>query len=384
MATITPVAIFFADSHLDIGAWAKRPGLCGDSKHAFSFIVRDALAMDVTDIFAAGDLLNVKKPSPEVVEFCRQSMETLFKAGIGFNFIQGQHELSAGVPWLSAIHGWPAHLHKNCCTIADTRFHVIGLDWTPADLLDKALLDTQLLVRRLAQSSDDTVIVLGHQVWEEFMGHLCGCEGSVTQVPGNVLFTGDYHAQRELTAYKGRDGQPLRVISPGATNIRKIDEPGEHFYYILWGDGRWQPVAIPGRKKISALLLHEDDLTDFADYWEAQVNLARCHAEDNELPPELHTPLLHITYAEHLDSALSTVKDVVKNTAEIFWRMRRPEDVAVTVDREQRDRMIENGLAGCLPLLVPDDDPRFAPLLRLLTSRDPEGELVSMRQERGL
>ena len=107
-----PIALFCADTHLDVGAWAHKPRLRGDSRWAFEQICDIAIANHVEAVFAAGDFFDVRKPPSEVINSVRANLSRLEDQSIAFYFIQGQHDLALP-PWLNAVHDHPQWLHRN-------------------------------------------------------------------------------------------------------------------------------------------------------------------------------------------------------------------------------------------------------------------------------
>ena len=229
-----PVALFFADAHVDTHAWVDHPTLRGDSMHAFRHLVDRAIHYKVACVFAAGDLIDVRRPSSEVAEFIRTQMERLECAQIEFHYIQGQHELSSP-PWMAALHDWPKHLSEDA-VVVDGDHEIYGLDWQPADQL----------AGKLAEVPESSDVLMAHQVWEDFMGDKAAFEGSFEQVPTETMFTGDFHKLRDMEV-TGSKMQKLRVISPGATNMRAMGESSRKYYMLLHDDGSWHRKRIPTR-----------------------------------------------------------------------------------------------------------------------------------------
>jgi DNA repair exonuclease SbcCD nuclease subunit len=366
-------SIFVADTHLDVHAWSNRPRVRGDSMYAFDQIVNHACESEtVTEIFAAGDLIDVKKPPPEVANHVREAMDNLRDCNVKFYFIQGQHELSAGIPWFNALHAWPEWLHDS--RVATSDGHAVqGIDWTPADKVEEAFEGVD----------DRTYILLMHQVWEEFMGNIRGCEASFSQVPyADTLFTGDFHESKFLRGkFTGAQSQPLTVISSGSTNIRKIDEPPVKSFWELDVD-EWTEIHLRCRKRIDVDVMTENALDNLLDTWDSTLDDARGDAA--ALPANLQRPLVWVKFREDVPDALERIKRLVGDDAELFTKVIPVETEEAYVEREQRQKVIDRGLSGCLELLVPKDSEHYAPVLRLLESDDAVVELQKMKEERGL
>lgn len=367
----TPIALFLGDAHLDTGAWANRPNLAGDSMASFRHIVDRAIKLGVQAVIGAGDLIDVKKPPPEVVLFVREQMDRLREAGIAFYFTQGQHEYSPDTPWFSAIHQHPTWLNHR--TIELGGINIFGLDWHTADKLNEAI----------SMIPADTDVVVMHQVWEEFMGTYCICEGSLTSIPyARWVFTGDFHQNRELEIM-GADGQDLTVISPGSTNIRKIDEPTDKFYYVLREDRTWSRYQIPTRRKFELTIANEKDLGNFQSTFDKHIS----EASDVAASAELMLPLCRVEYLDTLPDVYNAIKRATAGRCELFLKPRSERIDGVRIDKADFDRLTADGggLTSYLELAVPKTDKRYQLLLRLLDGKaDPKLELQRMKKERGL
>ena len=340
--------------------------------HAFKHIIDQAIELGVAAVFGAGDLIDVRKPSSEVIEFIRDEMCRLEEVNIPFYFIQGQHEL-AEPPWFLAAHRWPIWVDFE--TVEVEGYAVHGLDWTPADQLSTSLL-------AVPRGID---ILLAHQVWEEFMGNLCGCEGSFSQVPTPIMFTGDFHSEQYREDFRGATGQMLTIISPGATNIRTINEPARHHYY-LFGDDGWDRQQIPGRRVIGHTILSEDGLDGALETFQEVIESAIQGAKDDNLPDQLQMPIVWAKYPEDVPDAYDRLGAAAGDNCHLF---RRPVHVVgddVMVERQKRQEVVSGGLAGCLELIVnPKKEKKdYKVLTRLISCSDPKLELQSMRKERGL
>jgi hypothetical protein len=373
-----PIALFFADAHLDICAWANRPQLAGDSMRAFQYICDYAISSGVRAVFGAGDLIDVKKPAPEVVQFTRDRMNELEHAGIPFYFIQGQHEYSPDVPWFNAIHSWPMWLNQKSTFIGndESTFKVYGIDWRPGDKLQAAF----------DQVPRDTDILVMHQVWEDFMGEKRGCEGSFAQVPyATNLFTGDFHVTSNRNA-RGATGQPLKVISPGSTNLRKVDEMPDKFFYVMFADGSFKAIQIPSRAKYELNLVTEKHVMDFPATFKNLTDKIRAHNMHYKLPVEQCRAICRVTYLDSLEDVYNTIVKTAGDSVELFLKPVQPAaEEGLYTDRDTFDAAAANGLVGMMEAVLKKDDVRYKILSRLLhPSVDMKVELQLMKKERGL
>jgi hypothetical protein len=221
-----------------------------------------------------------------------------------------------------------------------------------------------------------------HQVWAQFMGSVCHTEGSFVDLPpGKVLFTGDYHYS--VDDFYNVDGGRIRAISPGSTNLRAINEPENKYYYVLYDDGSIRQETIPTRRKLSLTCNSLDGLGEMERQW----NELYQKAMDNTAGYEEHLryPLLLFRYPSDIPQLFLALERIVDGRAEIFRKELPPTDtVCIEVTRYDRDRAIDEGLVGCLGLLVEPNSADYAILSELLTSFEPEEVLKRLRKERGI
>lgn len=360
------IAVAAADLHLDDGNWVNS-GIIGDSRWSFSYVHQLAKQQRVP-LLLLGDVIDVKRPSSETISFLRDDLAD----GAPVYFIQGQHEL-ADPPWLtvSALIQ-STHMDGELFTISGVNFY--GLDWTPADRL----------AERLARIQTNTDVVLTHQVWEQFMGSVTSPEGSLADIlHASLALTGDYHKYAAIKVPRPAGG-PLRVYSPGATHMRKIDEPSKHYLLLIHKDLAVSRVQIPTRKVIRLSFDQQSQIDDLLANLAAYEQKLGWATSDPVLPPELHKPLLRITYPERLSSNYDALAERLAEKYHLFWKCvveDRPED-AEALAASRRFRQL--GPVGCLNQVVPDDSEDFKSLTRLLSSTDQRAELQTMKKERGL
>lgn len=385
MSKAKPLAVWFADSHLDLYNWATASNLRYDSIHAFRFIVNHvkklASGPDDIPVFCAGDFWDDRKPASEVIETVRKLLDRLRKHGGWLYYIQGQHDL-ADPPWLNAISNYPEHLHGRSLVLPGRPQEVIyGLDWTPGHQLAK----------RLAEIPPETTILMCHQVWEDLMGSHVRSEGAFHQIPHvHTVFTGDYHACRFLTKFHGASGQPLTVVSPGSTNLRSITETPAKFFFVLDSRMNWNPVRIPTRPVVYAEVTSEQQLQDFMKTWPSRLSKAKTRATARRLPEELSRPILYVRYWQtpELDHLQVAIDQLVADQAFVFYKPLSAkeedggEDSLTGLNRKERRRILEAGVAGCLHLALDPAHPEYETLKSLICSRDPAIILQELHQQR--
>lgn len=369
------LAAFFADSHLDTGAWANRPELSGDSIAAFRYICEYCVNNSIPVLVGAGDLIDVKKPPPEVVQVVRDCVSQLEASFVEFFFIQGQHEYAPDLPWFQAIHTWPQWLNKRYIDLGGKK--VYGLDWHNVDKIESAI----------ESIPPDTCILVMHQVWEELMGDVRGCEASFSQIPyATHVFTGDFHTTKELQLV-GLGGQSMQVISPGSTNMRKIDEPENKYFYLLHEDFSWSRVRIPTRRKLDITVGTEKDLLLFKKTYDKALLEVQANVAKLQLPVDIAKPLVRVRYLDSLPDAYDKIRETVGSTAELFLRPVTSKDATevVSVDKGAFDAATGGGLVDMIEATVGKDDVRYTILKRLIKNSSDMGlELQRLKKEYGL
>src|SRR5262249_6426373 len=140
-------------------------------------------------------------------------------------FVQGQHELDRTTPWLNAINTWPIHVNDSLFKIDNLLFY--GIDWQPGDVIGPILDNVPA----------NTDIVVAHQVWKDIMGNRSGdCECRFCDVSNaRMLITGDFHSHVVMDA-TNKQGNSLKVLSPGPISMQSIDESPDKFFYVLYDD----------------------------------------------------------------------------------------------------------------------------------------------------
>lgn len=352
------LAILSADWHMSQQVWANRPQLRGDAERALSQIVDLAIQYGVP-LIGAGDLLNVRRPSAGTVAATYRQLSRLAAAGLTCYYIQGQHEFAGNSPedspWLSFMPG-TVHIHKQTVLCQSVRFY--GLDYTPPTMLHE----------ELASIPSDTDVFVAHQVWQESMPF--GAEASFADVPAKFMVTGDLH---QTKVYELPDRQ---VLSPGATHMRKIDEPSTHSVFLLSRDAtalRLTELPLQSRRVVRWTVATESTLraaiTDYIDWYNI--------ADD----PLMVTPIVHVTYDKDLPDVHSVTTSLLGDKAHLFFTP-YGDDLALT--REAVSVRSSIGLTTELSHMRDMghiDDVVYRGVLRLLGSTDPEQTLAADYQK---
>src|SRR5438270_13564925 len=112
-----PLAVVTSDTHGEPRAWARHPGLAGDSYFAIDQVC-DHCQEHGLPLILAGDVFDKNYPDPATVNHFVGRLSGLRWSGLGVYFIQGQHEHHPHSPWLSLVMGaW--HLHRRHLYLPD-------------------------------------------------------------------------------------------------------------------------------------------------------------------------------------------------------------------------------------------------------------------------
>lgn len=358
------MAIIAADTHLDDGTWLHQQDICGDSRWSFQFIVN--LAVDkALPLILAGDVLDVKRPSSDTLDFLKIQCQRLSY----LYFIQGQHEM-ADPPWLQLLLPTAVHLHKTVVPVGG--LSIGGLDWTPANKLSEALSNLK-----------PADVYVMHQVWQEFMGSVTSPEGSLGDITcARLVVTGDLH---KFQKHYIKRANPLTVYSPGATHMRKINEPSKNFCLILHRDLSVTPVQIPTRKCIQLKLLQEAQLTDLlANFKLIEDKQAWLKSVDKRLPEDLRKPIIRVSYAESLMDKIPVLLNLLAANYHVFTKCLPKEDLYALERSRMAKKLRARGPTGCLSQLVDPKSEDYKVLRRLMSFDDPAAELLKIKREFGL
>ena len=366
-----PVAVLFADSHLQEGAWASRPSIKGDSFHSFRQLIDKAIEWQVP-LIGAGDLIDQQRNSSGPIIFLLEQMERFAEEnGRGdLLFIQGQHEMQEK-PWFSGS-DVACHLDGSCGVEVPGIGKVYGIDFRPHGKLEVEFDDIP----------DDVGLLVTHQVWGEFMGSITSPQGMLGNLPEQVrlVLTGDFH-QTRMETIRNAGGHEMKVLSPGSTCMQEISEPEEKGYFVLFDDGDVCPQLLETRPVIRwDVMTMAEDVDRFAEEIGERINEA---VAGTEFPGK---PLLHIRYAARLSDVKHRVGRVVGDQAHVFLKEIPPEKPDVESRRLRREETgerhastLESELSGYLE--DREQGHLEATVRRLLEAPDSVTEMALIRKE---
>jgi DNA repair exonuclease SbcCD nuclease subunit len=362
-----PIAVISSDTHLKPYWQARMPNMLGDSFYGFVQLVDKCLDLKVP-LILAGDVIDRRDPDAETVHFFISCLETLADKDLETYFLQGQHDLSRRQPWLSCAAGtwW---VHKKSFQIGPVEFY--GLDYTPPGEIHEALDGIP----------KGTHVLLAHQVWTEQMSTQIGAkvafDASFSDIPVvGAMFSGDYHTHRVLDAV-GKDGQPLKVYSPGSTYLVKTHEDSKKYCYVIYDNFTVESVPLKGRSVVRETITNELGLRNLTAHMRMEEEKFF-----QELPIELRKPLYLIHYDNSLSDALERLEKAAEGRVHLVATAIATKDAVeeeeALPDRDEGSVSFETQLAvDCQA----DGELTCADALRLWRSNNPLEEIRSLKEE---
>jgi hypothetical protein len=309
------IAVIAADTHLDHLIWRTHPNITGDSYFGYRQVVDIAVARKLPLILAGDvtELLPDNTPDSNTVAMHIEQAARLRGAGCRVLAVRGQHDRvrQGAKDWL-------------CVTglAEDDR----QLTHTKLADLNVALLSWQHrsnLADMLQQIRSDTQITVCHQVWKQLMGG-SSPEGSIADVPGSLIISGDLH-QQKLVRVKTDTGDK-RAYSPGATHMRKRNEPHLHYAAILHDDLSISRVPLISRRVITYRIENTQSLEELYNKlpeMRAEMLTAKWKAM---YPSEVQKPLLIVQDFSESAASYARVMDWCGDAFHVFYDSMRTED----------------------------------------------------------
>lgn len=363
----TPIALVAADSHLSDLIWPSRPAIQGDSFFAFNQIFEIAKTKNIDEVWLAGDVtetLHADSPNSATVHTLRTVMAKATSAGINVRHIYGNHD-NIDPDWVYACGGPPALSRDRPIEVKGKR--VVGIPWMPSRFL------------KSVQAEVEADIVICHQAWAELMpGH--GYEGYLSNF-GNVdlVVTGDLH-KHIYKKVRRESGEPLRVLSPGATHMRKSNEPTSHYVAVLYDDYSVTWVKLRSRAVLRYVIEDATGLDAMCSQLPDALATATQLAMKRNLPSELITPLFILQDNSRISGAERRVNEVVGSFAHVFYRPGKD------VVRDDSGELAESQATYSLSEFVAQEagnDPSVVDLLQsLLVSGVKPAEVIQEHRKR--
>lgn len=314
-----PIAVVAADTHLDELIWNDRPEISGDAFFGFRQTVDLALDRQLP-LIIAGDVvecLPTNAPSSAVIAFLREQLDRFADAAPArFLCCNGQHDVTPAstTPWPVAIGHGDCYRHNQVVPIDGVNFGF--LSHMPGTMLKSWAQDLQCDV------------LICHQIWKELMGG-SSVEGSVVDVHPDVrlLISGDLH-QFKVVRVQRKNGE-LVAASPGATYMRKLGEPVDHFALIVRDD-----LSVVKKRLRSRVVLKFDlhDEQSFEELYQSlpeQIEIAADMAADRQLPASVRKPLFRVVDHSNIRGTKDRLSQVIGQQVHLKYSRRSSNTVVV-------------------------------------------------------
>jgi hypothetical protein len=304
------LAVIAADTHISDNTWTSRLNIRGDSFFGFKQLI-DLCVQHECPLVLAGDcleLLRDGRPSANTVCFLRRQCDRLHNMGLKLYYVNGQHDGNSTPSWLSAI-------HDSCVHVGNSRFKLGDFDFYGIDYWDRAFLG-----QVVSQVPGDIYGLVVHQPWLEFAGNRAISEMSLAMLPKvPLVISGDMHQ------FKHGDIAGRLCVSTGATHMRTLKEPTQHYCVLLQDDGALLPVALKSRPV--AIHKIEDEVS-----WAGEVEAIAANME------KLFENAIQSGIVEEVAKPLLIVDEYCKANSEEILQERIPQSHVIVRDRFEKDR----------------------------------------------
>jgi hypothetical protein len=370
------------DLHLDCHNWARRPELCGDSQDSFAQFIDYCVKYAVPGLLL-GDIFDTARPDSAAWCAFYQGAQRMEAARLPLFYVQGDHDrvVAGNPPWPAAA---PAtqHLHDRIIEVCPGQ-RLYGLDYQPGGMLPA-----------LDNIPSQATILATHCSWAELQA-VGTADATVASVPHvSMILSGDWHKHEQIYG-QGATGQRVRLISPGSTNLRAIDESATKEFYILHLDGPGCELRVESRGFYTRPKL-AFDVSDSRTLDAVVEYLARDPVQPDGLweshgTPEawaataehIRKPIARVRYASDLPEAYSRLQKSAGDRWYLFLEAQpRTEDVGITA-LTAPDDTVRDGFANLLAGLdaLTDDAADRVALRRLLQADDKYAELARLYRE---
>lgn len=234
------------------------------------------------------------------------------------------------------------------------------------NFMTKAALDEWL---KSGQVECDVMVM--HQLWTEFMGPMHS-QASLEQMEKcKLVVTGDFHQFKIITTNRG-----VRVLSPGATQMQKINEPTTHYVHILRDDLSIDYVQLKSRGVFDVQLETEDQVQHLAK--QAQGYVLGLKSQAGDTINQSFKPIIRFKINNPIQAAVPRLEESFGPHAVVFF---------INKDEKSEEApLMYTGVAADLPVLqeatvvmadnFPPDDPNLRDALNLIESTLPPVEAV--------
>jgi hypothetical protein len=361
------IAIVSADCHVEELIWRDRPGITGDGFYGFQQLIDNAVKENLP-LILAGDVVETlpqNTPTTKTVDFLQACISTMNSHGLKIYTINGQHD--------TAFPSWLKALDSSRSTVIDASNELLSVNGV--NVFFHSYTHRSCISNILQSIPPNAEIFVSHQPWSEFMGDTYS-HGRLADAPYvKMCISGDYH--KAIYKYvQTADDREIAVLSPGATHIRKINEPSIHYAWLVSksdkGDIYADEIKLNSRSVIRSTPVSEADICGIM---QNAPKLAQRIKSNNysKLSPTLIRPIWHVIDKSDTKNAHERLYTAINPYAELIYTPVRTKD---SVDYEVGARYDSNdeicALDSALRAECGSNDDAYEFLSGLLNATDHE------------
>ena len=302
---MNPIAVIAADLHLDELTWRDRPQIRGDAYWGFEQCCKLA-RRHKCPLVLLGDVVEALSTTPntQTISFIRKQLDGLAAEDIEVFTIAGNHDMDTP-GWMYAAGAATDNWDLQTVELGGLKCFFMG--YRPGHILATAI----------EMIPGDTDVVFAHQHWREFGGG-SNSQGKIEDLrAGKLLISGDLHEFRSIKVDR-KDGQTIRAVSPGATCLRKVNEPTTHYALLLNDDMSITKVKLRSRPVLRTTIKSEHDLETFCIVLPSAIEKVEATVQ-GKLPAILQTPLLIIQDMSWLPGVEARLDNMIGDRAHLLY-----------------------------------------------------------------
>jgi len=356
--------IHIGDAHLRRGAWMSRPGLYGDSFHAFSRVIDFAIRYSLS-IVSSGDLFNSTRPASDEIQFFNRQMKRIEEAGLKFYKIDGNHEL-ANPSWSEVgLSSAVIDIDKKVVELLPGLF-VYGL-------ASRTLAD---LHTELPLIPKEATVLFCHQLMDWAINFSYSSNMDHRLVPPHVqlVLASDLHHAIE---YTNPDTNQVFAYN-GSMCMQNVAEPVEKSFMVVTYEGgklRYDRVPLTGRPVFSAKVFTQAEFETVL----LQVIDAVNPDKYGHLPAELRKPMVIVSAVTQVERAASRLEEAIGELGFLFFNSI---DTQLTAPKAQIEPVSFSASDVLASLLNPTEHPAaYSLALALISNPDPRQTLATYREQ---
>lgn len=353
----------FSDAHLSTKVYGARP-VYGDAFWAFRQCIFHALRLGL-DAVQFGDLTQALLNRPSIAAEISHGSRRLATKKKKFYGIKGNHD-AGDTAWFELDPEVGQSLHGRVTLVGGRPVYGIDACSGPE------------LVAALAEVPPEAEVLVTHCLWRDLANGVGYVPNQIEQIPPTVklLLTGDMHEPISRRFFHPAREGSLLVLSPGATHIRKSNEPTEHFCWTLTYDdetGEYgaKPIRLLNRPIVKFEIAMESDVTSFAETLPKELDRCRKEVaaaktktakapEWARFPEEVEKPFVFVGVQHGVRIREADLRTLVGDHGHLIVTSHpRPKsEAAETVEYEERsvDLTLETMAAEEADRLFPEDE----------------------------